>query len=161
VPPPETIYRLADTSDVLGIAEMSRDLIETGLGWSWTPARVAREVRDRDTLVLTARRRRNIGGFAIMSFGDELAHLSLLAVRREWQRQGVGRAMFEWLKASALTAGIATIRLELRAANRDARQFYRALGFEETGYAPGYYRGKETALRMRLNLRPAALGFRT
>jgi ribosomal-protein-alanine N-acetyltransferase len=158
---PETSYRIAEPADVLGIAEMSRDLIETGLGWSWTPARVAREVRDRDTVVLTARRRQQLGGFAIMNFGDELAHLSLLAVRREWQRQGVGRAMFEWMKASALTAGIATIRLELRAANRDARHFYRALGFEETGYAPGYYRGRETALRMRLNLRPAALGFRT
>ena len=157
----ETNYRLAGVNDVLSIAEMSRDLIETGLGWSWTPARVAREVRDRETIVLIARRRGSIGGFAIMNFGDELAHLSLLAVRREWQRQGVGSAMFHWLKASALTAGIATIRLELRAANREARQFYKALGFEETGYAPGYYRGKETALRMRLNLRPAALGFRT
>jgi ribosomal-protein-alanine N-acetyltransferase len=155
------VYRLATIGDAPHIAEMSRDLIESGLGWSWTPAKVAREIRDRETLVLTARQAAKIIGFGIMSFGDEVAHLSLLAVRRELQRHGIGSAMFHWLKTSALTAGIATIRLELRAANRDARQFYRALGFEETGYAPGYYRGRETALRMRLNLRPAALGFRT
>lgn len=158
---PQIVYKPASLPDALTIAELSRDLIETGLGWSWTPARVANEIRDRDTIVLTSRHRAKIIGFAVMSFGDELAHLSLLAVRRDWQRRGVGRGMFEWLKASAFTAGIAAIGLELRAANHEARQFYRALGFEEAGYAPGYYRGRESALRMRLNLRPAALGFRT
>jgi ribosomal-protein-alanine N-acetyltransferase len=157
----EPVFHLASLGDALTIAELSRDLIETGLGWSWTPARVAKEIRDRETLVMTARGRVKIIGFAIMNFGDEIAHLSLLAVRRDKQRQGIGSAMFQWLKISALTAGIATIRVELRAANREARQFYQSLGFEETGYAPGYYRGRETALRMRLNLRPAALGFRT
>lgn len=161
MPHPETVYRLANLGDALTLAEMSRDLIETGLGWSWTPARIAKEIRNRDTLVLTAREGAKIIGFAIMGFGDEVAHLSLLAVRRDKQRRGIGTAMFQWLKVSALTAGIATIRLELRTANREARQFYRALGFEEAGYAPGYYRGRETALRMRLDLRPAALGFRT
>ncbi|HWQ38814.1 MAG TPA: GNAT family N-acetyltransferase [Burkholderiales bacterium] len=158
---PQIVYKPASLADALAIAELSRDLIETGLGWSWTPVRVANEIRDRDTIVLTSRHRSSIIGFAIMNFGDELGHLSLLAVRRDWQRRGVGRAMFQWLKSSALTAGIAAIGLELRAANHQARQFYRALGFEEAGYAPGYYRGRETALRMRLNLRPAALGFRT
>jgi ribosomal-protein-alanine N-acetyltransferase len=157
----EIVYRLATLGDALTIAEMSRDLIETGLGWSWTPARVAKEVRNRDTLVLTAREGARIVGFAIMSFGEEIAHLSLLAVRRDRQRRGLGSGMFRWLKDSALTAGIATIQLELRSANREARQFYCALGFEEAGYAPRYYRGREAALRMRLNLRPAALGFRT
>ncbi|MGH8245375.1 MAG: GNAT family N-acetyltransferase [Gammaproteobacteria bacterium] len=161
MPQQELVYRLANLGDAITIAEMSRDLIETGLGWSWTPARVAKEIRDRETVVLTARERAKIIGFAIMSFGDEAAHLSLLAVRRDKQRNGIGSALFHWLKTSALTAGIATIRVELRTANCDARQFYRALGFEETGYAPGYYRGRETALRMRLDLRPAALGFRT
>ncbi len=161
MPAQEPAYRLANLGDALTIAELSRDLIETGLGWSWTPARVAKQIRDRDTLVLTAREGAKIIGFAIMAFGDEVAHLSLLAVRRDKQRRGVGNALFQWLKISALTAGIATIRVELRTANREARQFYRSLGFEETGYAPGYYRGRETALRMRLDLRPATLGFRT
>ena len=151
---------LASIDDALAIAEMSRDLIETGLGWSWTPARVAREIRDRESIVLVARLRGLLIGFAVAGFGDEVTHLSLLAVRREWQRRNIGRSLFEWLKASALTAGMAEMRVELRAVNRGARQFYRALGFEEAGWSPGYYRGRETALRMRLNLRPTALGYR-
>jgi ribosomal protein S18 acetylase RimI-like enzyme len=151
---------LATPIDALAIAELSRDLIETGLGWSWTPLRVAREIRDPDSIVLVARNRGLMVGFAIAGFGDEIAHLSLLAVRREWQRRGAGRTLFTWLKESALTAGIATMRLELRSANRDARLFYRALGFEDAGLAPGYYRGREAALRMELHFRQTEIGFK-
>ena len=56
--------------------------------------------------------------------------------------------MIEWLTESAYAAGIATIHLELRAANYTARSFYRSLGFAESAYIPGYYRGREMALRM-------------
>src|SRR6266568_2195447 len=77
-------------ADAARIAAMSRDLIESGLGWSWGPERVAR---------------------------------------------------------------IATIHLELRAANTIARSFYRSLGFTESAYIPGYYRGREMALRMMRVLR--------
>ena len=48
-------FELAAQTDALGIARMSRDLIETGLGWSWTATRVLRSIRDPETLVLVAR----------------------------------------------------------------------------------------------------------
>lgn len=140
--------RLARLSDAKFIAAMSRDLIETGLGWSWHPERVAKSIRDRNTVTLIGADRERIVAFAIMHFGDESAHLSLLAVRATHQRQGIGRRMVEWLLASARVAGIATIQLELRTGNASARRFYRALGFSETAYIPGYYRGRETAMRM-------------
>jgi len=34
-----------------------------------------------------------------------------------------------------------------------ARDFYRAMGFHDTAYIPGYYRGVETALRMSRDIR--------
>ncbi len=154
-------FGLASALDAMAIAELSRDVIESGLGWSWTPARVLREINDPESVVLIARVRGSMAGFAIMSFGSEISHLSLLAVRAQWHRKGVGRALFDWLKVSALTAGIAVIRVEMRAANRTARQFYRALGFAESGWVPGYYRGRETALRMQLNLRQTTFGLRS
>lgn len=146
-------FRLATPADAPVIAEMSRRLIETGLGWSWTRQRVAQAIRNPETLVLAAVYGDEIVGFGIMDFGDETAHLSLFAVRESLRRQGVGLRMFEWLKRSALTAGIALIRLELRAGNLGAQAFYRALGFIETGRVSGYYRGRENALRMALGLR--------
>lgn len=145
--------RLAAPADAAPIALMSRELIEAGLPWSWTPERVARNLAQADTLVLTARDRAALAGFAIMQFGEERAHLSLLAVRPDCRRQGVARRMLEWLTASALTAGIASVQLELRASNLDAHRFYLSQGYAETERLTGYYRGLETALRMRRDIR--------
>lgn len=149
--------RLAQPADARRIAVMSRDLIEAGLGWSWDPQRVAQALRHRETLTLVAcdrdRSAQKVVAFAIMQFGDEHAHLALLAVEPAHRRLGVGRRMLEWLVGSAYTAGIAAIHLELRASNQAARHFYRQLGFNETAYVPGYYRGREMALRMLRELR--------
>lgn len=144
---------LAAPADALPIAAMSRELIEAGLPWTWTPARVARNLAQDDTLVLTARHGAPLAGFAIMQFGEERAHLSLLAVRPDCQRQGIARRMLQWLSASALTAGIASIHLELRETNRGARRFYIVQGFAETARVSGYYRGVETAVRMQREIR--------
>ncbi len=140
--------RLARPGDARSIAIMSRDLIETGLGWSYPPHRITALVTDRDTVSLVARRGEALAGFGIMSFGEEHAHLVLLAVRPAQRRRGVARRVLEWLLESALTAGIASVHVELRAHNRDAYAFYHALGFAETLRLAGYYRGRETAIRM-------------
>ena len=149
--------RLAQPADARRIAVMSRDLIEAGLGWSWDPQRVAQALRQRETLTLVAcdrdRGGQKVVAFAIMQFGDEHAHLALLAVEPAHRRLGVGRRMLEWLVESAYAAGIAAIHLELRSSNLGARHFYRQLGFNETAYIPGYYRGREMALRMLRELR--------
>jgi ribosomal protein S18 acetylase RimI-like enzyme len=145
--------KLAAPADAATIAVMSRELIEAGLPWTWTPARVMRNLGQPDTLVLTARDAVTLAGFAIMQFGEERAHLSLLAVRPDYQRQGIAQRMLEWLTASALTAGIASIHLELREINLGARRFYLSQGFAETARISGYYRGAETALRMQREIR--------
>ena len=147
--------RLARPADLYPISRMSRELIETGLGWSWTPARVGREILSTESVVLAGCHEDRVVAFAIMHFGDETAHLNLLAVEPEYQRIGVGRRLVVWLEESALTAGITRINLELRAGNHAAQQFYRSLGYHETGVVPGYYRGLESAIRMAHPLRPA------
>jgi ribosomal-protein-alanine N-acetyltransferase len=146
--------RLANFADAQSIALMSRELIETGLsGWAWDPKRVARSIQAKDTLVIVAAVRNHLNGFAIMNFGDEQAHLSLLAVTPSHQRCGIGGQLLAWLEDSALIAGITTFNLELRANNFAARDFYRAMGFIEAAYIPGYYSGIETALRMSRDIR--------
>src|SRR5690554_5905242 len=97
---------LAREGDVSTIAEMSRRLIEHGLPWSWDEERVRRALRHRESVVITARDRRRLAGFAVMEFYDEHAHLCLLAVHPGYRKQGVGRRLLEWLEATARTAGI-------------------------------------------------------
>jgi len=144
-------------NDAPSIAAMSRHLIEHGLAWSWNEERVERCLRNRDCVVLAARDRRRLVGFAIMEFYDEHAHLSLLAVVPGYQRQGIGKQLVEWLEASARTAGIFAVRLELRAGNDDARRFYERLGYLEAGRRPAYYAGREDALRMTHDLTVAPI----
>ncbi len=153
--PDSVRLRLARQGDAEIIAGLSRDLIETGLGWSWSPERVSRSLAEKNTVTLIAAERGRVVAFAIAFFGEEHVHLSLLAVRPSHQRQGIGRRMMEWLLKSARVAGTASIHLELRARNQAARRFYRALDFTETAYVPGYYRGREMALRMSRELRDA------
>lgn len=144
---------LARLADATAIAAMSRDLIETGLGWRWTPPRVRAQIRCRDTVVLVARYPMGVTGFGIMHFARETAHLNLFAVARIRQRRGVGTRLIRWLEVAALTAGIAAIQLEVRASNRAGQAFYRSLGYEEVTRLPGYYQGLETAVRMARFLR--------
>ena len=147
-------FRLAVPADAYEIAVMSRYLVEVGLrGWSWPPERAAKAIRTRSTLVLVAEVQSHLVGYAIAEFGETQAHLSLLAVKPSYQRCGIGRGLIDWIEESALTAGIATVTLELRANNYGARSFYRLLGFQEGAYVPGYYRGVETALRMSRDIR--------
>jgi len=145
--------QLASRSDAEAIASMSRDLIESGLGWQYRAERIRGLMNDPETATLVARDDDRVIGFAIMSFSDERAHLVLMAVRPAVQRRGIARRMTRWLVESAATAGIASIHLELRARNEGALAFYRAMGFSETLRLPGYYLGRETAIRMMRLLR--------
>jgi ribosomal-protein-alanine N-acetyltransferase len=143
-----TSIRFATRADAAAIAEMSRDLIERGLGWSWTRERVLRSVRHPDTNAVVALREGERAGFGIMKYGEDEAHLLLLAVRPGHARHGVGSALVEWLERSARVAGIATVSLEARAGNLSARSFYARLGYVEMQTMPGYYDGREASVRM-------------
>ena len=143
---------LARPPDAPAIARMSRDLIEYALPWTWQASRVLRHVCRADSTVITARGAGELAGFAIMRFGAEEAHLDLLAVARSCQRRGVGREMLRWLECSAQVAGISVIHLEVRETNQGGCAFYRRLGYRQVGRAPGYYCGREAALRFARDL---------
>ena len=98
--------RLACERDALHIAEMSRQLIEVGLGWSWTPARVLRSLHDRNTNVAVAHDGGRIIGFGIAQYQSDEAHIALFAVESTRRRCGVGTALIRWMEETALTAGI-------------------------------------------------------
>jgi ribosomal-protein-alanine N-acetyltransferase len=152
--------RLARPADATTIANLSRDLIEYGLRWRWTPMRVAASIRAPDVNVLVACIHDKIVGFAIMRYGDDVAHLDLFAVAPLYRRAGVGRQLLEWLEKCAVVAGIFTVTLEVRARNEGAQLFYKRMGYRTVAHLPGYYQGIEAALRMGrdLSCRPIDYG---
>ena len=96
---------LARPDEARRIAEMSRDFIEHGLGWKWTPARILRCLADPATNVAVARERSGPIGFAIMEYKEDGAHPGLFAVGAAPPRKGLG---FPLLDSFVKSARIAT-----------------------------------------------------
>jgi [ribosomal protein S18]-alanine N-acetyltransferase len=145
--------RLARERDAEPIARLSRQAIEYGLPWKWTPARVLNCIHDRETNVVVARDGSRVTGFGIMKYCDEDAHLFLLAVDPMRRRCGIGSTIIAWLERTAVTAGLTFIRVEARSENLAARAFYARLGYRESGCIRGYYQGVEDAVRIEKQLR--------
>ena len=156
MPPNNSFERLDETPPLCGVLVVHFwpfPPLDFGF-WAMTnvPA-VAKHIRHRDSVVLTARVGGKLVGFAIMRFADETAHLNLLAIEPTYERLGIGRRLVEWLEETAVTAGTFVIALEVRAANVGARWFYRRLGYREDCCIAGYYCRVENAVRMVRDLR--------
>jgi len=144
----QTDIALAHVNDAYSIATMSRDIIEHGLQWNWTPERVGRCVLSPDINVVTAKNDGDVIGFGIMFYGYSKAHLNLLGVDATWRSYGIGHRLLEWLEKCAITGGLECCQLELRESNTHAREFYTRHGYTEIEVVPGYYQQKEDAIRM-------------
>ncbi len=159
-------YRLAKKSELTSIAVLSRDFIERGLAWSWTPERLKKSYLSRETNIVVAcappmeqgkpnskprlqqENKQKVVGFGIMHYGATEANLNLLAVLPEYRRMGIGKCMVQWLEKSALTAGVDVVYLQCRAVNVTAQQFYLKLGYRKLRNLPRYYSAKESAVLM-------------
>ena len=148
---------LATQEEAATLARMSRDYVEQGLKWRWRAPQILHMIRHPDVVVLCARcatsRAAIIGGFGVMQFGLQHAHLNLLAVQPALRRNGLASDILKWLEQSADVAGAMRIDLEVRLRNAGARAFYHSRGYLEIDFEPGYYSGVETAVRLRKHLR--------
>jgi ribosomal-protein-alanine N-acetyltransferase len=78
------------------------------------------------------------------------AWINTIAVRRDRQRQGIGRAVLEDLLGTVARHGIRHTLLEVAANNVAAQKLYDAYRFEVIGVRRGYYQPSNTdALVMR------------
>jgi ribosomal-protein-alanine N-acetyltransferase len=143
----------ARIGDAPGIANMSRNLIEPGLPWTWTPRRVATHMRQRHSMVVVARSGTQLAGFVMAQFGNDDVHLTLLGVAETHRSAGVGRKLVAWVEDSAVVAGLFLVKLEVRARNHAARRFYAKVGYKESGVVQGYYSGVEDAIKLSRDLR--------
>lgn len=143
----ECKLRLAKFNDASQIGNLSRMIIEYELEWSWTPQRIVRNIKDKNTNVIVADKSNRVIGFAVMSYFTNEAHLNLFGVDPNYQRKGIGTKLITWLEKSALVGGIGIIYLETRLSNETGRKFYERLGYSAIQHVPRYYDGKESAIR--------------
>jgi ribosomal-protein-alanine N-acetyltransferase len=88
------------------------------------------------------------GGLAVT--GPTEAWVNNIAVRRDRQRQGIGRLLLESLLEHARSQGARSVLLEVAEHNKPAQTLYDTYGFAIVGRRRGYYQPSNTdALVMR------------
>ncbi|HEY9909917.1 MAG TPA: ribosomal protein S18-alanine N-acetyltransferase [Thermosynechococcaceae cyanobacterium] len=76
----------------------------------------------------------------------EEAHITIVAIDPDYQRQGIGQAMLWALLTSAQKRGLERATLEVKASNEAAIALYQKFGFREAGRRRRYYPTGEDAL---------------
>jgi len=96
---------------------------------------------DTEWAFLFAARHEEVGlvGYSDFWVVRDEAHLLNLAVRPEFQRQGIARRMVLHMFDLAARLGGRFVHLEVRRGNREAQGLYYSLGFEQAGIRRNYY----------------------
>lgn len=144
-----------ESSHIAEILEIEKTLFST----PWTQGMFEQEIAARPgpdgpgTYSVAATVEGCVVGYAVAWFIDEGVHLMNIAVRKEFQRRGIGRRLLADLIDSAFAAGKCFIVLEVRASNVPAQSFYRKFLFEKIGIRRRYYADNgEDAILMALDL---------
>ena len=107
----------------------------------WSPAMFWNELAQRHFYVV-ARDGADLVGYAGLAVvGPDEAWVQNIAVRRNVQRQGIGRRLLEALLEQA---GRRKVLLEVAVGNEPAQRLYATYDFEPVGVRRGYYQPSNT-----------------
>ena len=105
---------------------------------------------------LVAEKAGEIIGFAGAWIVMDEAHITNIAVKKEFRGQGIGRALTAGLLQYAANLGVVYAVLEVRRSNAAAQKLYKSLNFEYVGTRKKYYEdnGEDALLFCCQNLPP-------
>ncbi|MFN2572006.1 MAG: ribosomal protein S18-alanine N-acetyltransferase [Gemmatimonadales bacterium] len=99
-----------------------------------------RDCISSDALLYVAEADDRIAGYVVAIDAADEGEILNLAVAPSGRRDGVGRALVEYILDALVERGARQIYLEVRESNAPARALYAAHGFTEVGRRRGYYR---------------------
>lgn len=121
---------------------------------AWTAAMFWNELANGHHYLVATEADGSVLGYAGLAVGQDEAWINNIAVRREAQRRGIGRALLDALVDEARRNGVRQVLLEVAADNDAAQHLYAAYGFEAIGRRRGYYQPSNTdAIVMQLDLK--------
>ena len=122
----------------------------------WTREQWARELADRDRLVLGAvLDHKTLAGVASAWLVVDELQIMVVAVAPTHQRQGIGSRLLGALMHLGETRGALTATLEVASTNSAAQKLYDRCGFANCGLRKRYYSDGSDALLQR---RPISIG---
>lgn len=134
------------TEDAGEVAALSVRCFETA-AWSAEELRAELARPFAEVWVARAEVRGPILGYAVAWFVDA-GELLTVGTAPEARRRGLGRALVERVKASAVERGAGSLVLEVRRSNEAAIALYAAAGFRTLDVRRRYYADGEDALVM-------------
>ncbi len=121
---------------------------------AWTAAMFWNELANGHHYLVATEADGSVLGYAGLAVGQDEAWINNIAVRRDAQRKGIGRALLDALVDEARRSGVRQVLLEVAADNDAAQHLYGAYGFDAIGRRKGYYQPSNTdALVMQLDLK--------
>lgn len=137
-------YKLAKGSaaDLDAVMDVMDDSFDPAFGEAWTAPQCSGLLPVPGVWLTLARAGDEVIGFALSRIIVDEAELLLLAVKKKWQRRGVGQQLLESFTSTALRRGADHLHLEVREGNH-AVKLYRQAGFSEMGRRRGYYSGRD------------------
>ncbi len=106
----------------------------------WTRQMYLRELQNPDVSFLYVLRLQGaIAAFCSFWLVLDEIHINNLAVRPDFQGQGLGTALLQHVLEAGATRGAERATLEVRRSNAPARRLYERLGFEVAATRPNYY----------------------
>jgi ribosomal-protein-alanine N-acetyltransferase len=131
-------FRWWHITDVLPIEE---DLFGAE---KWSPAMFWNELAQRHHYLVALDDDRVVGYAGLSVVDEDESWVQNIAVRRDVQKRGVGRALLESLLAEAARRGVHRTLLEVAVDNAPAQRLYAAYDFEPVGVRRGYYQPSDT-----------------
>jgi ribosomal-protein-alanine N-acetyltransferase len=101
---------------------------------------------------LVAKLGKEIVGYAIGEKGKDSGLIVSVAVKREWKGRGIGKRLVEKLLENFKKEGMEIVFLHVREGNKEAINFYQALGFKIRERIENYYSNGENAYLMEKSL---------
>lgn len=131
--------------DIDPVMEVMRDSFDPAYGEAWTAPQCAGLLPMPGVWLSLARQRGDVVGFALGRVVLHEAELLLLAVRRDAQGKGAGKALLSRFIEVARRRGAEQLHLEVRDGNHAIRLYTQA-GFGEVGRRKNYYQGRDGQL---------------
>lgn len=129
--------KVCTSADVAAIAQIEQEYIEC----AWTSEQISAALKDERYLYLSAWQDDAIVGYIGAEFCLDECSVTNIAVKENYRRLGIGRALASELVCHAMVRGAHTVYLEVNETNAAAISLYDELGFTQYHRRPNYYDG--------------------
>lgn len=147
-------YKMTSTANGVTISRMSEhDLLEvveieeqSGLSrWGWAAYYAELQSANRDLMLVAVPAKspiiehRRIAGYVVARETAGELHINNVAVREQYRRRGIGRALLSRIVNEAHRLNVTTAFLEVRSGNTAAQALYEHCGFKAIARRSKYY----------------------